>query len=516
MIFLRERLKPRLYQEKIFNTCVKSNCLVVLPTGLGKTIIALMLAMHALNRDKTSNVVFLAPTKPLIEQHKRTFDEFIHDEGGEIIVLSGETPPDERMKFYANARIIFATPQTIENDLLTRKLTLAKTSLVVFDECHRGVGDYAYTFINKVYNKQRDANRKILGLSASPGSDKAKIIEVCKNLGLNEIVHMDESDIDVKPYVNEKEINKVELVLPKELENVKNSLEVSLKKRLIIMKNKNLLKTSDSSKISKRVFLGIQRELQLKLKDEKSAELFENISLVSEVIKILYALELLQTQGVKPLISYFEKMKKQYNIKSNRTLLSDEDFREAMVQTFNVEDKVEHPKFNALKEIVLNNEPKKNKFIIFTNYRDTGKRVVNYLADIKGLNPVLFIGQAGKEGLSQKEQVNIIKDFDAGFYNILVATSVAEEGLHIPSVDYAIFFEPVPSGLRMIQRRGRVGRTKIGKVIVMYTKGCIDEKYLYISKAKEKRMKEAILEVKDALNDLKQSTLEAFSKNDNR
>jgi Fanconi anemia group M protein len=112
--------------------------------------------------------------------------------------------------------------------------------------------------------------------------------------------------------------------------------------------------------------------------------------------------------------------------------------------------------------------------------------------------------------LSQKKQLSVVKDFEGGEYNVLVATSVAEEGLHIPSVDCAIFFEPVPSGLRMIQRKGRVGRVKAGKIFVMYTKGCIDEKYLFISRAKEKRLGEAVNDAKYFLSEKRQKSLEDY------
>ncbi|MBN1923852.1 MAG: DEAD/DEAH box helicase family protein [Nanoarchaeota archaeon] len=508
MRFLKDKFKPRLYQEKIFSDCVKNNCLVVLPTGLGKTIIALMLSVYSLKKEE-NKILFLAPTKPLVEQHRKTFKEFFEAGDKDLLVVSGEVSPSERRELYKNARIVFATPQTIENDLLTKSLNLENFTLVIFDECHRGIGDYAYCFISSVYKKQNEKGR-VLGLSASPGSNKEKILEVCRNLNLNEVVHMDEKNIEVTPYIKEKEITKIELELPKGLESIKSKLELSLKKRLVLLKRKGLIETIDVNKINKRTFLILQNGLQAKLREDKSPEIFEDISLVAEVVKILYALELLQTQGVKPLISYFETMKKQMRVKANRSLYSDADFREAVKEGFEAEGKVEHPKFEKLKEIILDNLVSNAKFIVFTQYRNTGKRIVEYLKDVKFVKPVLFIGQAGKEGLTQKQQLEVIENFDKGKYNVLVATSVAEEGLHIPSVDYAIFFEPVPSGLRMIQRRGRVGRTKVGKVLVMYTKGCIDEKYLYVSNAKEKKMKYAIEDVKESLNNLKQKRLGDF------
>ncbi len=511
MDFFKKKLGLRLYQEKILAQVANKNCLVVLPTGLGKTIIGLSLSVLMIKRNPDDFVLFLAPTKPLVEQHRVVFNEFLDLGDGKIISVSGNTSPAQRAKDYLGARIIFATPQTIQNDLIVKRLKLDNCCLIIFDECHRAVGDYAYTFISQVYKMQR-GDVKVLGLSASPGSDKEKIIEVCRNLYLDDVIYKSESDKDVSLYVNKKEVELVELKLPAEIEGIKKLLESSLKKKLELMKSFGLINSSDINKISKRAFLAINDGLSKKIKESGGPELFKMISLNSEVLKILYCIELLQTQGLKLLASYFMELKKHLNIKSNSNLFKDDDFRKACLETFELEGKIEHPKFEKVKEMIGLATDKDAKFIIFTQYRETAKRIAEYIRSEK-IKPAIFIGQAGKEGLSQKKQLSVVKDFEGGEYNVLVATSVAEEGLHIPSVDCAIFFEPVPSGLRMIQRKGRVGRVKAGKIFVMYTKGCIDEKYLFISRAKEKRLREAVNGAKDFLSEKGQKSLEDYNDN---
>jgi ERCC4-related helicase len=507
MDFFKKKPVLRLYQEKILSEASKSNCLVVLPTGLGKTIIGLSMSALMLNKNKEGFVLFLAPTKPLVEQHKRFFLEFFNIDD-EIILVSGNIKPLDREKEYKNAKIIFATPQTIQNDLIVKRLKLKNCCLLIYDECHRAIGDYAYTFISQVYKAQKN-KIKVLGLSASPGSNKDKILEICKNLFFDNIIYKSEKDKDVLPYINKKEIELVELYLPKELEDIKKLLENSLKKKLEIMKIRGLINTSNINRISKKTFLIINSDLSKKIKESNDAKLFKFISLNSEIIKTLYCLELLQTQGVKPLISYFNELKNHLKVKSNSNLFKDYDFRDAVLKSFDIEDKIEHPKFEKIKQMINNNLKNNAKFIIFTQFRATAKRIVKCLKS-NIINPVLFVGQAGKDGLSQKKQLNVIKDFESGEYNVLVATSVAEEGLHIPSVDFAIFFEPVPSGLRMIQRKGRVGRVNIGKVFILYTKGCIDEKYLFVSRSKERRMGQAINDAKEFIEGKKQKNLGDF------
>ena len=123
------KLKPRIYQQVIFNTTLLNNSLVVLPTGLGKTAIALMLTIKRLDSYPESKILMLAPTKPLCEQHKKTFEENI----GETLLLTGSITPEKRKTLWENAKIIVSTPQTVENDLISSRISLDDVSLVVFE-----------------------------------------------------------------------------------------------------------------------------------------------------------------------------------------------------------------------------------------------------------------------------------------------------------------------------------------------------------------------------------------------
>ena len=155
-----------------------------------------------------------------------------------------------------------------------------------------------------------------------------------------------------------------------------------------------------------------------------------------------------------------------------------------------------HPKISRLCSIVDQQLRKKpnSTMIIFANYRDSVKEIVSVLENVSGAKPVSFVGQ--REGITQKDQAKVLNDFKEGLYNVLVATSVGEEGIDIPDMDMAMFYEPVPSGIRSIQRRGRVGRTKIGRVIVLITKNTRDEGYYWSAFHKEKRMKTVLYQMK--------------------
>lgn len=174
-------ITPRTYQQTIFATATKYNTLVVLPTGLGKTLIAKMLAKYRLENVSGSKVLFLTPTKPLATQHMDTFLDTWQKE--ELLLSLGTTSPEKRQEQYKTAKIIFATPQTIENDIINKRISLENISLIIFDEAHRATGDYSYGFIAKQYDMHGE-NKRVLALTASPGTDKEAISQICANLNI--------------------------------------------------------------------------------------------------------------------------------------------------------------------------------------------------------------------------------------------------------------------------------------------------------------------------------------------
>ena len=123
----------------------------------------------------------------------------------------------------------------------------------------------------------------------------------------------------------------------------------------------------------------------------------------------------------------------------------------------------------------------------------------NYIARIDGVSVTKLIGQSGRcgeKGLRQKEQIGVLQRFRKGEFNTLVATSVGEEGLDVANTDLVIFYEPVPSEIRSIQRRGRTGRSRAGQVIVLVTAGTRDEASLNASEKKEREMRKRLHSLK--------------------
>ena len=488
-------LKPqtvdkRLFQLDLAANALKASSLIVVPTGLGKTVIALMVLLARLDKGK---VLFLAPTKPLVEQHATFLRRVLKDEDI-VAMMTGEIMPEKRVVSWKGARIVTSTPQVIENDLLSRRIDLKDVSLVIFDEAHRAVGNYAYVYIAERYAREA-ANPLVLGITASPGSQSEKIAEICTNLAIEKVQTRTENDSDVAPFVHLREIEWVKLTVPKELLDIRTAIEDVLEARIDDLNNLAISPARIDPRASKKELLGLQAQLMSSAQREANQAMFKGISLLAEVLKLHHAVELAETQGTDALVSYFQRLQgealSKSGSKASRRIMLDPKFRQAMDALQTLE--VEHPKPAAVKKILLEQilARPESRIMVFTNYRDTASSLLKFLKNEPAIKAVRFVGQSSRVddvGLSQKKQAEILQKFRAGEFNVLIATSVGEEGIDIPATDMVLFYEPVPSEIRSIQRKGRTGRLRNGRVVVLMAKGTRDEAYYWISDRKEKTM----------------------------
>jgi ERCC4-related helicase len=501
-MLLKEQIQPRRYQETIYAKATAANTLVVLPTGLGKTMIAVMLAIQRLQQYPKSKILIVAPTKPLVQQHETTFRKFIDIPDSGFALFTGAISPAKRQAQWESSTIIFATPQGIENDLIGGKISLDDVSLLVVDEAHRAVGDYSYVFLAKQYHKQAN-HMRLLALTASPGTDQESITEVCKNLHIEEIEVRSQNDPDVSPYVQELDITWHKVDLPAEFQEIQKILRGCYSRRLEQLKDINML-SIPVNHVNKVTLLGMQGEFQgMIARGERDLEVMKAMSLNAEALKILHAVDLLETQGLSALQKYFDTLAeaaRNGQSKAVVNIINDFQWKTAQVKVQGLlQNNVEHPKIKALANVVLEqmHASKQSKIIIFNQYRDQAVKIRETL-DTISVSSQIFVGQAKKKdtGMSQKEQKRIIDEFASGGFSCLIATSVAEEGLDIPKVDLVVFYEPIPSAIRTVQRRGRTGRGEKGKVIVLMAQGTHDVGSKWVAHHKEKRMYRAIDEVK--------------------
>jgi ERCC4-related helicase len=482
-------MQAREYQLEIFRKALRKNTLCVLPTGLGKTNIAVLLTAQRLGSFPDSRAMILAPTRPLVNQHYQTFMRYLNLEDVELSWVTGTMKPKDRQKVYQDriVRIIFATPQTIRNDLRSGLLRLENFSLLVIDETHHSVGLYAYPYVVKKY-KEQARNQRILGLTASPGSDHAKIKDIMKNTGLEAVEIRTEEEEDVLPYIMDRETRWVYVELPERFKAIKTLILEVYNQKVGSLQRMGYLR---GRHVSRKQLIELQKRLTRGIR-EGYKKAFIGMFLVSQAIKLEHALTLLETQGIGVLEGYWRKIRLGRN-RADKVLANNREVSNAMHLTHSLyEEGAKHPKVAKLLTVVSQQlrETPRSRIIVFANYRDSVREIVSSLGQVTEAKPVEFVGQ--REGMTQKEQARRLKDFSSGLHNILVCTSIGEEGLDIPSMDLAVFYEPVPSGIRSIQRRGRVGRQILGRIIFLITKGTRDEAYYWSAQRKEKSMYKAL------------------------
>ena len=512
-----DTIESREYQLSIAMRALDANTMVILPTGLGKTAVALLVAASRLYNEG-GRVLMLAPTKPLVEQHLRFFERYLlvkSHQGSELspfVMFTGEAPPGERTEDWNRATVILATPQVVKNDLIAGRYTLKDVTLLIVDECHRAVGNYAYVFLTQRYLATAD-KPLILAMTASPGGVQEKVQEVCTNLGIAHIENRTENDPDVRPYVFERDLEYISIDLPPDLKVAITVINALIEERLALLASLHFT-VPKREKLTMKALNEINAQIQQRIANRDPVA-YSAASIYAACMKLRHAITLAESQGSEVLKGYLAKLVAEGTgsggSKASQGLIKDQSFRELFEQSLAWTQEL-HPKPEITLGLVreqLEAHPD-GRIIIFATYRDTVQLLVDYLVK-NDIACERFVGQATKDsekGLSQKKQIAALTRFREGEFKVLIATSVGEEGLDVPSTDMVIFYEAVPSEIRSIQRKGRTGRSRAGRVVVLVTKGTSDEVFRHVSQAKETMMHKS-MKVMGNLNPPSQKSVQA-------
>ncbi|MFZ9006386.1 MAG: DEAD/DEAH box helicase [Nitrosopumilaceae archaeon] len=485
----KNSIEKRDYQVNLAAQAIEENCIVVLPTGLGKTAIALQVISEFLSRGK--GVLFLAPTRVLVNQHFEFLKENLTIE--DFGLITGEDTIQKRTKLWNNS-VICATPEIARNDLDRQVVSPEQFGLVIFDEVHRTVGDYAYSGIAE---RLGNSDARILGMTATLPSEKDKATEILTRLKISRVAERTEESSDVKPYIQETNTEWITVDLPPEMKAIQTLLQLALDERYDTLKKYGLqLNGQQSLSALLRV-----RQIVLRQNRRCAKPLFT-------AIRIHYALNMFEAHGITPFLKFCERAQAKKGAGVKELFEVDPNFTRAVQLAKVAQSKgMEHPKIPKLEEILRTIS---GKALIFSSYRDSVDVIYNKLTEM-GLSAGILIGKAGEAGLKQKKQIETVQKFRDGEFDILIATRVGEEGLDISEVNQVIFYDNIPSSIRFIQRRGRTGRKDTGKLIVLMAKDTIDERYYWIGKRKITAAKAMGEKMTQTLkNNSKKTGLDAF------
>ena len=459
----KNAIERREYQVNLANQAINENCIVVLPTGLGKTTVALLVIAKFLSKG-TGGVLFLAPTRVLVNQHYEFLkNNLVLDDIG---IVTGEDPIKKRKQSWMNS-VICATPEITKNDLDRQIVSPTQFNLVIFDEAHRAIGDYAYSGIAE---RIQNSDVRILGMTATLPSEKEKATEILRTLKISSVAERDEESPDVKPYVQKTNTEWIKVDLPTEMKAIQKLVKLALDERYKTLRKfgLNLAEQKSLSGLLRYRTFVIMRNRRC------AKPLFT-------AIRIHYALNMLEAHGITTFLKFCDRTSKKKGAGIKELFEVDPNFTRAIQLAKLAQSKgIEHSKIVKLKEILQSVD---SKVLVFTSYRDSVDVIYKKLIEM-GISAGILIGKAGENGLKQKKQVEAVQKFRDGEYKVLVATRVGEEGLDISEVNLVIFYDNVPSSIRYIQRRGRTGRKDTGKLIVLIAKDTIDETYYWIGKRK--------------------------------
>ncbi|KAL5332773.1 hypothetical protein BJX70DRAFT_383034 [Aspergillus crustosus] len=492
------------YQFNIAQKGLFHNLLVALPTGLGKTFIAATIMLNWLRWTNNSQIVFVAPTKPLVAQQISACLQIAGIPRSQTTMLTGEAPPGIRAEEWKAKRVFFMTPQTLTNDLKSGIADPKRIVLLVVDEAHRATGGYAYVEVVKFLRRFNQSFR-VLALTATPGSTVESVQAVIDGLDISKVEIRTEQSLDIREYVHSKNID---------VQTFQNSDEMVLCMDLlsnILQPPVDQLRTLNAywgrDPMALTPFGLTKARQQWMLSDAGRNAHFGLKGKVNAIFSVLasmaHGIDLLKYHGITPLYRHLTHFQSntdgQKGGKYQRQIVQDEHFKKLMNYlspwTKNPEF-IGHPKLEYLKQVVLNHfmdagegahaasseTQTATRVMIFVHFRDSAEEVTRVLKRYEPMiRPHVFVGQStakGSEGMGQKTQLDIVQKFKKGTYNTIVATSIGEEGLDIGEVDLIVCYDASASPIRMLQRMGRTGRKRAGNIALLLMQGKEEENYI--------------------------------------
>lgn len=467
-------LEERSYQRELAHDAGRSNVIIVLPTGMGKTAVAALIIANRL-ASTGGRTLFLAPTRILVQQHKDFLSRVMELPEGSVSAVTGEDDIYSREDAW-NARIVCATPQIAVQDVKRSLLNPHGFDLLILDEVHRAIGDHSYVRIAETFSS---GDVQKVGLTATLPSERAKIDEIKGHLSADRILFRDYESDDIKPFVHEVKMDVRLLDSPDYMRRASALIREALKERLSTLARENLMPKAAAEKLSFKEMMR-NRELVLS-KGSWNAKFCYFIA-----AKLFNLEKVLETQSYKAFVSYYERIRDTKG-RINSMIIKDLRLKEAFeLVSGALVAGYEQPKFEALKGLIKE-LTKEDRALIFASYRETVDYIYRMLSK-EGISAWILIGKQGATGQKQEEQVKAVDMFRSGKYSVLIATQIGEEGLDIAECNLVVFYDNVASAIRYIQRRGRTGRRKEGKMVMLIVRDTVDEAYYRVVQRKLKSL----------------------------
>ncbi|XP_061077667.1 Fanconi anemia group M protein isoform X2 [Conger conger] len=502
------------YQLKISEKALFQNTLVCLPTGLGKTFIASVVMYNFYRWYPAGKIVFMAPTKPLVAQQIEACYKVMGIPQGHMAELTGSIQAQARRELWKSRRVFFLTPQVMVNDLSRETCPASQVKCVVIDEAHKALGNHAYCqVIRELGNKAQQF--RILALSATPGGDVTAVQNVISNLLIAHIELRSEESPDIQAHSHQRSLEKVVVPLGDMLSGYQARYLQLLEKftgRLTLM---GVLSHRDLRNLTKYQLILARDQFRKnpppRVLGAQQGVLEGDFALC---ISLYHGYELLLQMGLRSLFLFVQGImdgtKEMARARNELQRAGDfMDLYKEMEALFMKPSAgpgepfmYSHPKLQKLEDVVVQHfqmwaestgpgegssseggaKSASTRVMIFSSFRESVQEIAAMLnRHLPLIRVMTFMGQAsagkGVRGFTQKEQLEVVRRFREGGFNTLVSTCVGEEGLDIGDVDLIVCFDAQKSPIRLVQRMGRTGRHRQGRIVVILAEGREERTY---------------------------------------
>ncbi|KAH8815039.1 ATP-dependent DNA helicase-like protein mph1 [Xylogone sp. PMI_703] len=491
------------YQYSIVKSGLFNNLLVALPTGLGKTFIAATIILNFFRWTKNAKIVFVAPTKPLVAQQVDACYNIAGIPRSTTTMLTGDIVPAVRADEWEAKRVFFMTPQTLDNDLRTGIADPKKIVLLVIDEAHRATGNYAYVKVVEFIRRFNQSFR-VLALTATPGSTVESVQEVIDGLEIAKVEIRTEDSIDIQQFVHQRRIDQVLLDPSDEMIMIKELFSKALQPLVNSLCSQNAYWSKDPMALTPFGLIQARKSWFASEAGRRASMGLKGMmmGLFTILASVAHAIKLLNFHGVGPFYASMKELREagegNKGGKYRRQIIDSPDFQKMMDRIklwLSKDNFVGHPKLTYLCDTILNHfldagegrlpegaPPSNTRVIVFSEFRDSAEDISRVLNRHKPMiRSSVFVGQADSkrsEGMNQVKQLETIRDFKSGKLNVLVATSIGEEGLDIGQVDLIVCYDASASPIRMLQRMGRTGRKRAGNIVLLLMRGKEEESFV--------------------------------------
>ncbi|KAI9597587.1 hypothetical protein BDF19DRAFT_433851 [Syncephalis fuscata] len=519
------------YQYDIIRTALFVNTLACIPTGLGKTFIATVVMYNYYRWFPNTKIIFACPTKPLVSQQLRAYREMVDTPINDTVELTGELRPEIRSRLWREKRVFFLTPQTMHRDLLSGICPREQVSCLVIDEAHKATGNFAYC---EIARELRPFQVRLLALTATPGGDPDIVQAIVDNLRIGRIEIRTEDTDQVRPIATIR--NLLGKCIQPIIDRVRGGPGIEFYNK-------------DPTSLAPFQVIKAMQNYRGAMARNASPKVMGDLMTLH---RLAYSMDLMLQHGIRSFLVTIAPLKGAVTKEAAFTELM--RIAKAAVQSPTAPS---HPKVTRLISLVRNHfeqheqelkesgaigsERRDTRIMIFSEYRDSVSELVDVLNAHRPLiRASQFIGrgtrtvgkktkkskqsnkkksskkrprlmdseeereeleneddiavkQQVQKGFGQKEQQKVLELFKSGHYNTLVATSIGEEGLDIGDVDLIICFDAQSSPTRMLQRMGRTGRHRQGRIVMLLTEGKEASRYSK-SQAMYKNVQRAIMD----------------------